>query len=544
MDIFGDKSNPQIKFETSNLDVKIIVTFLDDKWSYQISNQGIPQYPIIPSKVALLESNDSRDNKIVAAICRLGIEKDTAINMLYDVMAEAGKRKGELDLLQLGKSAAPTTLEEKYEDKIIERANYILTEGDPFKFYMDKWKSCYAITDGDDSLGAMTLCVVGSTVISNSKGLHEKVGGPSGYGKSAGVTRMFALFPPEKTLVSSMSAKSIFYKELPAGTVIYSDDVDLSKEDFFTTVKQSTSDYQQVTKHTTVSNGASVDCSVSPRIGWVLSAVDNFSDDQLDSRFGETEVHDDVDKQMAIHDKQKEEEFSMSEAGTIDEDTLVCRCMWDIIQSEGLYEIRIPFINAIKWSDIKHPRAFPFFKDMIRCMTLFRIRQREKVGKFYVATIADFERAKEVYKKMEKINATKLNSKELAIIEVLADRYKAFIQTMSSGQYSQEILATAGKVSRMDLVSQLSQKYNMKQQNIIDIIHGKKEEGGLLNKVVGLQAEKMQNNVFGGGSSLWWYWYTGAITKDGYADSITLDEVLAEREFEKWYKQFKPIPQI
>ena len=66
----------------------------------------------------------------------------------------------------------------------------------------------------------MTLCVIASTIILDSKGIHEKVGGPSGFGKSAGITRMFALLPPEKTYVSSMSAKALFYADLPPGTVV------------------------------------------------------------------------------------------------------------------------------------------------------------------------------------------------------------------------------------------------------------------------------------------------------------------------------------
>ena len=130
-------------------------------------------------------------------------------------------------------------------------------------------------------------------------------------------------------------------------------------------------------------NGSSIKCPANPRIGWILSSVDNFSDIQMDSRFGETEVSDDIDIQVAIHDKQKEEEFSDNKAGTLDDEILVCQCMWDILQKDGLYEIRIPFIHAITWSDIKHPRNFPFFKDLIRCMTLFKINQRKKIKNLY-----------------------------------------------------------------------------------------------------------------------------------------------------------------
>ena len=496
--------------------------------------RGIRQFPIIPSKISLLFENESRDSKIIAALVRMDVEMlyDDAKPLLYELMSATGARCDELDELATDEAQVVKTINEKYPDDILARAKKILETGDPFNFYMDKWKQFYAITNDDDSVGSMTICVIGSTLISNSKGLHEKVGGPSGYGKSAGIKATFNLFPPDKTLVSSMSPKAAFYADLKQGTVIYCDDIDLTKRDFFTTVKQGTSDYQNDALMNSVNNGANVQYSLAARIGWILSSVDNFSDEQLDSRFGETEVDNSIDQQQAIFEKQAAGEFEKSEAGIPDDDVLVCRCIWEMLESEGLpemspngglYEIRIPFIKAITWTDIKHPRSFPFFMDMIRCMTLFKIKQREKVGNFYLATIDDYNQAKEIYKKMEHINATKLNTKEISILEYLAKQYR-----------NQDNMVNLKKVSRMDLVEYLGKHHDMKQQNIIDVIHGKKDgDAGLLNKVTGLQAEKMSNNVFGG-TNLWWYWYSGNITKDGFADSIMLDEELAKLEVQKW----------
>jgi hypothetical protein len=528
-----------VKLETSHPDVEFLVSYSDKKWLTQLVFKDEPRFPIIPSTAALYELNEKRDAEVTKVMINEGIDSITTIPLLREAMCCAGKKADEMDLLRrYGKKNATTSIKEKYDEKIIERATLILEQGDPFKFYIDKWKNTYAVINGDDSIGAMTLCVIASTIISNSKGLHEKIGGPSGFGKSAAVTKMFALIPSEKTFVSSMSPKSLFYKELDAGTVVYCDDIDLSKPDIFSTVKQSTSDYQKETTHTSVFNATSIDCVVAPRIGWIMSSVDNFDDEQLDSRFGDTEVADDVDIQQAIFEKQQEEEWSTTKAGELDEDTLVCMCMWDMIQSEDLYEIRIPFARSIKWTDIKHPRSFPFFKDLIRCMTLFKIKQREKYNDFYLATIEDFEAAKQMYKKMEHVNATKLNTNELAVLTYLKDRYNEFMEAICSNNYSKDIYAKCGKVSRMELVGNLSKTHNMTQQRIIYIIHGKNESGGLLNKIPGLQAEKMANNAFGG-NPMWWYWYVGDITADGFTDSILVDRIAAEREIVEWKKHMK-----
>lgn len=163
---------------------------------------------------------------------------------------------------------------------------------------------------------------------------------------------------------------------------------------------------------------------------------------------------------------------------------------------------------------------------MIRCMALFKSEQREKVGNCYIATTEDFYQAREVYKKMEKSNATKLNANEYAILEYL------------STQYSTHNLMNLGRVSRMDLVAALGKSHNMKQQTIINTIHGKQTKngntGGLLAKVCRLQAELMTNNVFGSGNKLWWYWYSGSVTKDGFTESIVLDECKAKEEIKIW----------
>ena len=512
-----------IRLEVDNSDISFVTFFSDKKWLVQIMYQGIPQYPVVIDQNPIYEAKDARDKKIIKLLVRFGVDKRAAENLLFAAMTEAGKRIDEFELLSLGEPDDEVSMTDKYPEDIIIKANDILQHGDPFNFYLSKWKQCYAIINDDDTLGAMTICVIGSTLISNSKGLHEKVGGPSGYGKSAGITRMFALFPGGKTLVSSMSPKAAFYADLKPGTVIYCDDVDLSQKDLQTTIKQSTSDYQQSAKHTTVNKGDSVKLTIAPRTGWILSSVDNFDDEQMDTRFGGTEVSDSIEKQLAIFMKQADSEFEKASAGEPDEDVLVCRCMWDILQNDDLSEIRIPFAKAITWSDIKHPRSFPFFSDMIRCMTLFKIRQREKVGDFYVATMDDYNQAKEIYKKMEHINATKLNTKEIAILEYLSKQY-----------HNIDNAVNLGRVSRIDLVEHLSKHYNMKQQNIIDIIHGKKDgDGGLLNKVSGLQTEQMVNNVFGG-PSLRWYWYSGSLTKEGYADSIILNEKFAQSEIARW----------
>jgi hypothetical protein len=182
-----------VDINTSNETIQFRISYDNSKWTTQLILNGQPKFPTVPSKAPPYELNESRNKSILKILDKYAEDNE---NITDELMERAGEKAEELITLTNEEDEA-TPLEQKYDIRIIERANYILEKGDPFKFYLDKWKTCYAITDGDDSLGVISLCTVASTMISNSKGIHEKVGGPSGFGKSAGVTRMFALLPPE-----------------------------------------------------------------------------------------------------------------------------------------------------------------------------------------------------------------------------------------------------------------------------------------------------------------------------------------------------------
>ena len=124
---------------------------------------------------------------------------------------------------------------------------------------------------------------------------------------------------------------------------------------------------------------------------------------------------------------------------------------------------------------------------------------------------------------MAKINSTKLNTKELHILQYLGE------------QNTKDSIFTES-VTRMDLVEYLGKTYGMKQNNIIDIIHGKNDSLGLLNKVAGLQAEKLRSDSY---NTQWNYWYAGGIPKDGRAKIITLNEEIAKTEIQSWRETIK-----
>lgn len=149
------------------------------------------------------------------------------------------------------KSEKPGIKPVEYPKEIQELANKILTCGDPLTFMLDTYNIRHV---GDRNIAENCLCAAASTYILTSKGEHVKSSRDSGKGKSDGMSTVLLLLPEDKYINASMSSKALFYhKNLKAGTIIYSDDADFNS-DTISTLKQATSDFQNPTKHLTVSN--------------------------------------------------------------------------------------------------------------------------------------------------------------------------------------------------------------------------------------------------------------------------------------------------
>lgn len=516
-----------ITIDTSNEGISAILSYDNGKWNFQLTYNSELQFPIITDKEPIIEAKDSRDTKIVKQLSRLlDVKKDEAENLLHEIMTKAGQRKAELFHLLSDDSEnedISLTLEEKYPEYIITRANDVLQNNDAFEFIVDVWRSQYA--GNNDSIGYATLCSIASTYITSSKGINVKVSGKSGFGKSTGITKMFALTPPEKTLITNLSGKAVYYDpNLKEGMCLYVDDVDLTKADLMTTIKQSTSDFQNETTHQTVINGEGVKCGIPPRVSWVMSAVNGFDDEQLSSRFLCVEVEESIEYQKDINRNQKDEEFNVNVTGKPDNDTLTCRCIFEILGKE-LYEIRIPFAHAITWNDIEHPRNFPMFKDIVKAITFFNIKQREKYHDFYLSTPEDFYKAKQVYQQLEKINSTKLTADEIKVLECLEQQYKA--RGTKAGEQTLD-----GKIDRNMIAEYLGKT----SQTIKNILHGKDKNSGLLLKVPGLHDEQTKVPTSRGYTSKYLYWYAGKATKSSYQDVVGIDDDIVDVEIGKWKK--------
>ena len=338
-----------------------------------------------------------------------------------------------------------------YPENIRDSAYKVLKDGDAFEFMLETWNLRHV---GDKNIGENCLCAVASTYILNTRGLHVKPSGESGKGKSDAIETVLELLPEHKYISGSMSSKSLYYhRNLKSATIIYSDDAHFT-DDTIATLKQSTSNFQKPVKHRTVVNQEYAEYTIPERCSFWYSTIDGIPDEQLANRFLNADVDGSKEQDIRVYNHIKDKELDLNLP--IDDDVLICRCIFDILDKEQ-YNIKIPYINAIEWTNIENRRNFPKFLDILRSITFFKVMQREKLNGYYLSDIEDFYRALSIYKGTAKNNATNLTDQELKVLK--------FIE----GQPA--------------TIQNLMHFLNVSRARVMQILNGKDGKSGMLAKV-------------------------------------------------------------
>ncbi|MDM7918343.1 MAG: toprim domain-containing protein, partial [Methanosarcina sp.] len=396
----------------------------------------------------------------------------------------------------------------EYPEEIRELAYQILKEGDAFNFILETWNLRHV---GDRNIGENCLCAVASTYILNTRGLHVKPSGESGKGKSDAIETVLTLLPEHKYISGSMSSKSLYYHPgLKEGTIVYSDDANFT-DDTIATLKQSTSNFQTPSKHRTVVNQEYAEYSIPERCSFWFSTVDGIPDEQLANRFLNADVDGSREQDMKVYNHIKESELNLNLP--VDDDVLICRCIFDILDKER-YLIKIPYINAIEWTNIENRRNFPKFLDILRSVTFFNAMQRENINGYYLSDIEDFYKALDIYKGTSKNNATNLTDLEIKVLKHIESK---------------------GPVTLKNLMSFLE----VSRTRVIHILHGKDGKGGMFAKVPQLNKidqSKTDDNKTTTRENL--YEYNGPKLGFEIYDSVAkIDNVKAEEEREEFIKK-------
>ena len=355
----------------------------------------------------------------------------------------------------------------KKQEKIRERAEYILKSENPMKFLE---RIAHKFHVGDDLIIRSLICSVACQSVPNSKGIQLKMSGTSGKGKSAVCKTVGHIVPKTYFRETSVTPKVLYYDDtLETGTTILSDDTSLS-DDMEETVKRSSSNYQTITEHLTIVRGTVKKFTIPARLNWWFTNVDDDQSMQVLNRQFQLDVDTSSEQDAEVFKSRRERDDELE--FFVDEDVLVCREIFSILrEDDNQLFVKIPYINKIHFPDIHNRRNPSIFFDFIRAFTIinFKNRKRNKDNKL-LADEDDFNEASKIYNPRAKQQRYKLNDNEINILKVLSDNARPIV-TSEDGWF---------EIAAKDLQNVLG----VEQSTLTNRMNGRPDrpESGLLSK--------------------------------------------------------------
>lgn len=342
--------------------------------------------------------------------------KENQVKSVIRCALKAGKANPKVPRL----SDISTKISEASKE-IHEKAMDILTHGDPLQYVAD---SCGRSVLGAE-VGVKKLCCCYEVQnIRQSEGLHPRLSGESGGGKTIILFVFVHHLPPETYIKGSMSGKAPFYHHDTARMFRLLDDYreDFS-EDLDTVIKQTSSSFHEKYFHRTVVKYKPKILEIESEQTWALTSVDASQDIQILNRQLPINVDDSEELTVKVNNNTLKRYGEGKLKFPTDEAVLVCRELFHILRGEELINVLVPFYERIEWLDKTSRRNPSIFMDLVIAHTGIRRFQREKdENGFYLATVEDFEDAKRLFTDRDAEELVKkLTRKEKEVVQLLTD---------------------------------------------------------------------------------------------------------------------------
>jgi transcriptional regulator with XRE-family HTH domain len=303
--------------------------------------------------------------------------------------------------------------------EIREKAIEILENDDPVQYIAD---SCGRMVLGAEKAFKKLICCVSVQNIHQSAGLHPKLNGESGGGKTWALLTFAHHLPAEAVLKGSMSAKAGYYHNDGNRILRILDDYQAGNEDLDTTIKQTSSEFHEPYTHRTVANNKALKLQIGSEQTWAITSVDSSQDIQVLNRQIPINV-DDSEELTKIVNRRTIERYGEGEPQfPVDDIVLICREISRVLREENYINIRVPFYDRIEWFDTSNRRNTSIFMDILIGITAMNRFQREKDAEGYIlATENDFYAAKELFVERDAEELVhRLTKRERQFAELLA----------------------------------------------------------------------------------------------------------------------------
>ena len=315
-----------------------------------------------------------------------------------------------------------TTIESPPAEIEIKTGNNILKRGKVLKFLVQQAQRNHY---GDEGVLKILMASIVATNSAKSKGIFPDINGPPGGGKSDAALAAIFLVSDKWKSITSISSKALFYDdEMVDGMVIYSDDIEYSRE-LTATLKRSKGDFQHRQMHTVVN---SVDGErkaehkeMPCRIAWWLSSVESAADDQLKDRDYALDIDESAEHAEHVTDFINTSRASSAIPGNADWRIKVARYIIDQIKDHEIFRVKVDFATRVDWSLKKDHRSQNKFWDLVDAFTILNYQQRttDEDGWLH-ATKEDFEEAKTCFLIRKMSHTTKLTNAQIALIQKVA----------------------------------------------------------------------------------------------------------------------------
>jgi hypothetical protein len=350
-----------------------------------------------------------------------------------------------------------------YEPEIVNRALEIMKHGDPMSM-MVTTTGKFHVSDVDGV--KVFFCCKGAQHVRNSRGLHPKISGESGSGKTDMMMAGLHLLTPECFIKTGMSSKAIFYHQLPPQLIIYLDDYK-ENEDMDSIIKQTSGAFHEPYVHRTVADHKAQTVIAPSEIVWAITSVNSMTDDQLVNRQFGTDADDSIGTTEKVITGMIKDAKSGTAQREVTKDVLVCRAMSQMLQGK-MFTVKLPEEWDLQWTDMSNRRNPSFFLDILYAHTVWRFMQRKTDDEnVLIADIQDFNDAKAIYDNRGTAMKDKLTDKERELALLLV------------------------KMHGVLYLDEAALKLVLSRQRVSVLANGIKGKGGLANKLPGFSYEKV-----------------------------------------------------
>jgi len=354
--------------------------------------------------------------------------------------------------------------EEGISEEIRAKAIEVLKNGKPVEFFLNTYNKIHI---GDRDLGQILIYCTGSQLNKTSNGLHPKLSGESGMGKSDAVETFLHCLPKCAYIKTSLSSKAIFYHDIKPGTIIFLDDYK-QNDDMDAIIKQTSSRFHEPYEHRTIDKDREAQIMVAPpEIVWAITSVDTSQDIQVLNRQVGLDVDASEDITRKVIDHLLDQAVAGEERFPVTEEVLICRAMVLELKKHN-FKVSIPFAKRIKWNDLSSRRNPSIFLDLVRSSAVWHFMQRNMPDEDFIeASEQDFEDAKTLY---------------VGRADTLIDKL-----SKSERRLAEAIIAKHGELYREEAAKAL----NVSVNRISQLVHGENGKTGMLQKLPGFYVEKV-----------------------------------------------------